>query len=331
MNAPVATSGPRPRRRRLLRRWLSARGRRLEITRSGWLFILLTLAVGLAAMNSGANLLHAIFGAQMALILGSGVLSELTLRRVVVRRVLRGPLHAEEPGPAEVRLHNLDPRRDVLAVSVEDDDEHDDPGRCEPVFAVRIGAGQSLALPTRVLMPARGRHALPRAVVATRFPFGLFVKRRELPVDEPVLVYPRRVPAPMSPPAVHRGGPPSATGQRARSGEFFGLRPWQEGDELRRLCWPATARLGQPVVRELEAGALARVRLQLHPGRTGEAGFEAEIQRVAAEAALRLARDGAELELWYGERIAVSSGAGPSQHRRVLEYLAEVGLAEAGA
>jgi len=102
---PIPT--PRPRRRRWLRRWLSARGRRLEITRSGWLFILLTLAVGLAAMNSGANLLHAIFGAQMTLILGSGVLSELTLRRVAVRRVLRGPLHAEEPGPAEVRLLNL--------------------------------------------------------------------------------------------------------------------------------------------------------------------------------------------------------------------------------
>ena len=31
------------RSRRWLRRWLSARGRRLEITRSGWLFILLTL------------------------------------------------------------------------------------------------------------------------------------------------------------------------------------------------------------------------------------------------------------------------------------------------
>jgi len=276
-------------------------------------------------MNSGANLLHAIFGAQMTLILGSGVLSELTLRRVVVRRVLRGPLHAEEPGPAEVRLENHDPRRDVLAVSVEDDDEHDDPGRCEPVFAVRIAAGQSLALPTRVLMPTRGRHALPRAVVATRFPFGLFVKRRELPVDDPVLVYPQRVPASASEAPPLRGGLPTATGQRARSGEYFGLRPWQDGDELRRLHWPATARLGQPVVRELEAGALARVRLRLGPGHTGEPAFEAEVRRVAAEAALRLARDGAELELWYGERLVVSAGTGSSQHRRVLDFLAEAG------
>lgn len=315
---------PAPARRRPRRRWLSARGRSLEITRAGWLFILLTLAVGLAALNSGANLLHAIFGAQIALIVGSGVLSERTLRRVEVRRVPSGPLYAGEPGPTEVRLRNRDPHRDVLAVSVEDD-EHGGPGRCEPVFAVRIAAGQSLALPTRALMPTRGRHRLPRAVVATRFPFGLFVKRRVLPVDEPMLVYPRRVPAPSRPPAPRRGGPPSGTGQRARTGELLGLRPWQEGDELRRLCWRATARLGQPVVRELEAGALARVRLELRPGATGDAAFEGRVESVAADAVQRLARDGAEVELWYGERLAISAGAGPRQQGRVLDFLAEAG------
>ncbi|MEM9460881.1 MAG: DUF58 domain-containing protein [Myxococcota bacterium] len=317
---------PVPRRRRRgLRRWLSARGRRLEITRSGWLFILLTLAVGFAAINSGANLLHAIFGAQMALILGSGVLSESTLRRVSVRRLLTGALHADEPGPMVVELRNTDPRRDVLAVSVEDDDDYENPGRCDPVFAVRVAAGQTLRLPTRLTMPTRGRHARPRAVVATRFPFGLFVKRRELPVDAPALVYPRRVPAVRSPLPVDRGGPPRTTGRRARSGETFGLRPYREGDELRHLHWPATARLGQPVVREFEAGGQARVRLQLTPGRAGVPAFEAKVEQVAAEAGLRLLRDQAELELYYGDRCAVSAGTGGTQRRRVLDFLAEVG------
>ena len=71
----------------LLRRMLTARGRSLDITRAGWLFIVLTLAVGFAAINSGSNLLHAIFGAQMALIIGSGVLSERTVRRAEALRL----------------------------------------------------------------------------------------------------------------------------------------------------------------------------------------------------------------------------------------------------
>ncbi len=317
---------PRPRKKRpLLRRWLSARGRRLEITRSGWLFIVLTLAVGFAAINSGANLLHALFGAQMALILGSGVLSEATLHRVKVRRVLRGPLHAGEPGSAHVLLRNADARRDVLAVSVEDDDEAEDPGHGDPVFAVRIPAGDSVELPTRVTMPQRGLHRLPRIVVATRFPFGLFVKRRELPVEDAVRVYPRRVPAPPEPPPAATGGTTTATGRRSRAGEFHGLRPYRDGDELRRLHWPATARLGQPVVREHEAGAEPRVQLRLAPGRGGDPSFESEVEQLAARAALLLVRDHAEIELYYGDTSAVPPGSGPAQQRRVLDFLAEVG------
>ncbi|MCB9713245.1 MAG: DUF58 domain-containing protein [Myxococcales bacterium] len=324
MSASSRSARPR-RRRRFGRRWLSARGRRLEITRSGWLFILLTLAVGFAAINSGANLLHALFGAQMALIIGSGVLSEATLRRVEVQRLPRGSLYAAEPGALEVRLRNRDGKRDVLAVSVEDDDERDDPGACEPVFAVRIAAGETIVLPTRVTMPARGRHRLPRAVVATRFPFGLFVKRRELPVEAAVRVYPRRVPAPARPPEPQLSRPVETGRQRSRSGDYHGLRPYREGDEWRRLHWRATARLGQPVVREHEAGGEARLRLRLGPGTTGEPGFEAEVERVAAEARLRLGRDHAEVELFYGDRCLVPSGAGPAQQQRILDVLAEVG------
>lgn len=328
MTSPAPAKTPGRLRRWLgrgLRRGLSARGRRLEITRSGWIFIGLTLAVGFAAINSGANLLHALFGAQMALIIGSGVLSEATLRRVRVQRVLRGPLHATEPGVAEVRLHNTDGSRDVLAVSVEDDDEKDDPGHCEPVFAVRIGAGQTVSLLARVVMPARGRHHLPHAVVSTSFPFGLFVKRRQVPLEAPVRIYPRRIHATLTPLDNYRGGPPRATGRRARNGEFHGLRPYRDGDELRRLHWPATARMGKMVVREYEAGGEARVRLHLQPGTTGEAGFESEVEAVAAQARVRLLRDGAEIELYYGDRCAVPPGVGRAQDERVLDFLAEVG------
>lgn len=327
MNAPQpgAPQKPRGRLRRWLDRSLTARGRQLEITRSGWIFIGLTLAVGFAAINSGANLLHALFGALMALIIGSGVLSEANLRRIRVQRTRQGPLYAGEAGLCEVRLTNTDPRRDVLAVSVEDDARKMSDAGCDPVFAVRVAAGQTVQLSARVLMPARGHHALPRAVVATRFPFGLFIKRRELPLEAPVRVYPRRIRTTLAPLPHTRGGPPRATGRRARAGEFHGLRSYREGDELRRLHWPATARLGKLVVREYEAGGEARVRLSLAPGTAGEVGFESEIEQVAAQARLRLLRDGAEVELYYGDRCAVPAGYGRAQDERLLDFLSEVG------
>lgn len=312
----------------LLRRWLSARGRSLEITRAGWLFILLTLAVGFAAINSGSNLLHAVFGAQMALILGSGILSEATVRRTVARRMPVGEVYATEPAPMRVELDNVDRRIDVLSVSVEDDDRIEHGGRCAPVFAVRLTAGGTLTLPTTVTMDHRGRHDLPRAVVATRFPFGLFVKRRELPVAAPVLVYPRVYPTAVPEDDAPHSGTGEAPRRRARVGEFFALREFRDGDDLRRLHWPAYARTGRPFVREHEADGDREVVLVLSPGRTGEPAFEAEVERCASEAVALLAQGGVAVGLRIGD-LVITPAAGDEQRRRLLGALAVCGEARA--
>ena len=117
----MATEG-KQKRVSLLRRMLTARGRSLEITTAGWLFILLTLAVGFAAINSGANLLHVIFGVQLGLIVASGVLSENMVRRARARRIPSSALHAQSPGALRVELSAREGRGELLALSVEDDD-----------------------------------------------------------------------------------------------------------------------------------------------------------------------------------------------------------------
>jgi uncharacterized protein (DUF58 family) len=315
----------RRKRTPLLRRWLSARGRSLEITRAGWLFILLTLAVGFAAINSGSNLLHAVFGAQMALILGSGILSEATVRRSVARRVPVGEVYATEAAPVRVELGNVDGRIDVLSVSVEDDDRLEHDGRCAPVFAVRLPAGKTLELPTTVTMDRRGRHELPRAVVATRFPFGLFVKRRELPPSAPVLVYPRVHPVGVPEDDAPHAGAGEAPRRRARVGEFFGLREFRDGDDLRRVHWPAYARLGRPFVREHEADGDREVVLYLAGGRTGDAAFEADVERCASEAVALLREGGIAVGLRIAGQLVVAPATGDEQRRRLLGVLAVCG------
>jgi uncharacterized protein (DUF58 family) len=308
-----------------LRRLLTARGRSLEITKAGWLFIGLTLAVGFAAINSGANLLHAIFGAQMALIVASGILSERAVQRVVARRRVAGGLHAGMPCPIVIEIANVAARGDALAVSVEDDDRDPTDARCTPVFAVRVGAGRSLQLAGSVTMPQRGRHALPRAVVATRFPFGLFVKRRELAAPATVTVYPAiRDVATRAMPADTWGDHAPGRGRRARAGDFFGLAEYREGDDLRRVHWPAVARFGRPVVREDEARGSGEIRVALRPGTTGDAAFEREVEHVASQALAELSIGG-NVAIDYGGRPLVDGGSGPKQRLRILEALAHVG------
>lgn len=325
MNDPVSAARPPGRTARLLRRLLTARGRSLEITRAGWLFIILTLAVGFTAVNSGSNLLHIVFGAQMALIIGSGMLSEGAVARAKARRIPPATLHAQTPAAVRVEIRNSDARRDILSVSVEDDDRHASASHCQPVFAVRVPAGGQVTLHTSVLMQTRGRHHLPPAVVATRFPFGLFIKRRDLSDPVAVTVLPR-----IHAMAVPRGGNTRqghgpSVGRAARVGEFFGLREYREGDDPRHLHWPAVARLGRPVVRDHEAFGDTELFLHLNAGTTGDETFEREVEHVASQAVAALREPGLAVGLRYGGMLVLAPRSGAEQRRLILEFLAMVG------
>lgn len=315
-----------PKRVPLIRRMLTARGRSLEITKAGWLFIVLTLAVGFAAINSGANLLHVLFGCQIGLIIASGLLSENMVRRAAVHRRVASPLHAGSRSALVVELRNASSRGDMISVSVEDDDRLTTTDQTEPVFAVAVPASAAMTLHSSVTMHARGLHPLPRAVVATRFPFGLFVKRRELPGRERVLVYPRI--HPIDPALLRRSrtGDGEALGARSRAGEFYGLAEYREGEELRRIHWPATARLGRAVVQEFEARGEAEQVLTLEPGVGGEPSFEAAIEQIASQIVALLREGRVATGLRYGEQLVVEAGLGPGHERRLLEFLALVGL-----
>lgn len=313
------------RRRRLLQRLLTARGRSLEITKAGWLFIVLTLGVGFAAINSGSNLLHVVFGAMMALIIGSGILSERAVARARARRVPAGPIHAQTPAAARVELSNARGRTDLLSLSVEDDDRAEALDRCAPVFAITVAAGQTLELPTTVVMRERGRHRLPPAVVSTRFPFGLFVKRRQLETPPEVLVYPKIDPVMVEPGHAARPGRGEQTGRPARAGEFYGLREYRDGDDPRRMHWPAVARTMRPVVREDEALGDSQVVLELARGKSGDPAFEAEVRRVASMAVGHLQGAGTAVALHYDGKEVIGPSTGPDGRHRILEFLATVG------
>lgn len=314
----------RPRRRKLLRRLLSAQGRRLEITKSGWLFIALTLAVGFAAINSGSNLLHAVFGAQMALIIGSGMLSERAVWRADAKRVLAEAVHADTPTPLRVELSNRSAAGALLSVSVEDDDG-EQPGECGPVFAVRVAPSATTTLHTTLTMPQRGRHRLPRAVVATRFPFGLFVKRRNLPAPPEVTVYPKLHPVRVEAGTRHRPGTGEASGRIARVGEFFGMREYREGDDPRRIDWRTVARGQRPAVRDHEALGDDERMLDLPIGVSGEPQFEQEVSRVASLAVAHLQEPGMAVGLRYGGELMLEPASGAHARHTLLEALALIG------
>jgi uncharacterized protein (DUF58 family) len=323
MTAPPA---PAPRKIPWTRRLLSAQGRSLEITRAGWLFLLLTLAVGFAAVNSGSNLLHVVFGCQIGMIIASGILSETMVRRPVVRRSLAAPAHARTAAALRVDVRNPAERGELLAISVEDDDRRLGAGQAGGVFVLSLPAGRSTELTTQVVLARRGRHSLPPAVVATRFPFGLFVKRRELPIGPPVIVYPHvREIEPGGAAARDAGEGDGARPVAARSGEVYGLRDYRDGDDAKHVNWVATARLDRPIMTEFEAPGRVERWVELGAGTADTPAFETMVEDAASLAVALLRGGEIAVGLRHAGAVVVPPGQGPDQESRILEFLALVG------
>src|SRR5260370_20454873 len=94
--------------------------RRLKFTREGKFFVGITLGVGFAAINTANNLLYLLLGILLALIVVSGLMSELSLRDLIVVRRL--PLRAQVwlPHLVEIEVFNHKGRIPSCTLDVED-------------------------------------------------------------------------------------------------------------------------------------------------------------------------------------------------------------------
>jgi uncharacterized protein (DUF58 family) len=112
--------------------------------------------------------------------------------------------------------------------------------------------------------------------------------------------------------------------------EFYGMRDYVVGDDLRRVVWNAVAKTGKMLIRESEQGITDRVMVVLDTDRewhaAGEpsATFEAGV-RVAASIGVRHLEDGFSVTLVTDE-VRLRALRGPRARLSYLDELARVGF-----
>lgn len=307
---------------RLKQYWTALRDRlrpprRLQFTRSGGLFTIGVLVLGFATMNTGNNLMYLLLGALLGLIVVSGWLSEQAVRGLrIVRRASRGV--AGEPLALTYEVSNAKRRLPSLAL------EFSEVGAPIGAFLPSVAPGKTAIARTDVIFKRRGVYRLHRFVIATSFPFGLFIKEREIVFPGTIVVWPRTDrpvrEAKRGGTRMRRAGVTQAATSAGGRGEFRSLRPYQRGDDPRDVHWRTSARYAVPVVREYERDAAETLWIALELcGSDGEAG-EVAVETAATLAARAVGR---------GERVAlvtndvvVDPGAGTGQLERILEALA---------
>jgi uncharacterized protein (DUF58 family) len=87
-----------------------------DITRAGVIYVLVTLVIAIAALNTGNNLLYIVVAAMLAAILVSGVVSAWVLRYLELDVRLPEHIFAGRAVPGRIVLHN--PRRFLPSLSI---------------------------------------------------------------------------------------------------------------------------------------------------------------------------------------------------------------------
>ncbi|HEY3452236.1 MAG TPA: DUF58 domain-containing protein [Myxococcales bacterium] len=312
--APTGHSGPPAFRRR----------KRLRFTREGWYYVAFTLGVGVAALNTGNNLLFLVLGLQLTAIVVSGVLSEGALEGLSVRRRLPSDPAAGDPFRVTYEITNGKRFWPSPTLSLS---ERRGPFAGAKAAALLVGPGETRVATLQTRAARRGRFELGEVAVATRFPFGFFEKWLPLFAADELFVLPARVP-PRERAAA--GGAREGERPEGRAGqgtEFLGLRDLRSGDDRRRVHWRKSAAVGRLLVIEREREQRRRIVLVLDNRGPPGAALERRV-REAAATARSLEGRGLEVGL-AASGVYLPPEAGAGALRRVLRTLAALPAAPA--
>ncbi|UMG92099.1 DUF58 domain-containing protein [Nocardioides sp. TF02-7] len=202
-----------------------------------------------------------------------------------------------------------------------------------PRFVLQgIGRNWRQKVSYQVRSDVRGRFDVGPLTVRVSDPFGLVETRRTLPGVAPLVVTPRTVTLPV---VRLSGGWSGASEHRpqsfaAGSAEDVSVREYRRGDDLRRVHWRSSAKVGDLMVRreeqpwEARATVLLDNRLRAHRGQGLGSSFEHAVV-VAASVVTHLEQHG------YAVRLVLTDGGGadsPDSSTAVLERLALAATAQ---
>ncbi len=332
MNIPQSITAPLPRLYNLLpgrAQGLLRLSRSVRLTREGRWYILVVLVTGGVAINTGNNLLYLVLATLLSLIIISGLMSEFTMKKLVLKREQPKAVFKDTPFAATLLIKNS--KKIIPTISVR---FYELPCRAmlsKYSYVVKIGAGEVHSATAARTATSRGLIKLKGFKISTTFPFGLFLKSKIIKHPGEIIVYPA-VKA-ISNVRLNNGILLPRGESRCKRGsgsELYNIRPYTEHDDARHIHWKSAARADTLMVKEFEeeANKSLIVNFQNLSEADAEELFEEKVDETAGTINFLLERGySVGLETLSGN---VADGAGNTHFYRILEYLALIEPAGTG-
>lgn len=229
------------------------KGQRILPTVTGYVLILMAIALGMAAYNSASNILFIALSLLLASLLVSGILSWVNFHGVCWRIVAPPHCRAGEECHVRIEVKNTKTMLPSYALNFVVEAQ-----RSKARHVLRLGQRlepQGVVKLDFTFTPEwRGRETIKIQGVISQFPFGFLRKTLAGGEPEEMVVWPRRVGYRL----LHPGGATAELSGRSlakigHGSEFINLRAYRQGDSHRQIHWKASARLRNLVVQQFAA------------------------------------------------------------------------------
>lgn len=316
-----------------LRRNFLVLQRKLGITRSGQIALLGAVGLWIAArVIAGVAMYLVSYGAVLLLVLAYF----LAPRKLKIEGERAGLFpRAQEGDRLDVELKLRAKRRVTTFILEERVPER--LGTSVKVPVTKLSGGTEVSHFYSLRCQRRGSYQIGPLVAVASDPLGL--AERETLIAEPfeLLVHPRVELVSDRPLTRQFEDPPirPPVSKPWPSGlEFYGMREYKPGDDLRRIVWRASARTGKVMVREAEQGITDRITILLDTDRVSHSrdgeglseSFEMGV-RAAASLGVRHLREGYEIKVETNGGPLVRPLRGATAQLGLLDALARIDTA----
>ena len=263
----------------------------------------------------------------------SYLLSSRALGRVKVRRDIPGRMTAGQLAEIRLTVHNTSSQRrtslsigEALPDGLSALDGHEQ-------LIMDLGPGEQRTVTGRLLALRRGVYELSELRLITSDLIGLFEFAEVVADPHQLLVYPKALPLRNMWPtgAAPRHLPQASRRRPGQGSDFYGVREYVPGDDLRRIHWKVTAHRGKLSVSEgehpqsLAATVIIDLSANVHAGEGSESSLEYGVTLAASLLAQALTQERAADLIARGQTDYSVTGSGqPGQRIRLLEALARV-------
>ncbi|MCS7279547.1 MAG: DUF58 domain-containing protein [Thermodesulfobacteriaceae bacterium] len=218
----------------------------LKITKIGFLYIFLTILLGISAINTGNNLLFVLVSFLLSFMLLSGWFAKLNLRWLQISFSFPEECYAQLPTLIKITLINHKKIIPSFLVKLEFQikGSKDSSSYSTTFFLLEKNSEKILS----ILPLERGYNYLERVVIFSNFPFNFFVLKKYLKIKEKFLVFPKPMNCTdFSEEFIHpyRSEKPYLSGEG--SGEFKEIKDYLPAVPKKYISWKHTARFEETI------------------------------------------------------------------------------------